>query len=224
MRPEEYRLARRRPFAARRAGHTGSVVPRYTPQLGSSRPTSSCPRQAAVSKPARHHRRTGDGARRGRRPHARLNALVNDSVSLPARRPEAAHETRSPEQRLDASSRNSLSSGHAVISLTTAALLTVSLLVGSLTPALASSTCTGDNCAIVDTVSTPAGPVTVTATAAHVLAVTLAPLKPDTLVIGVPFTFPEPPITSCPGGCSRARAVIPQTAGPSTSTPSFGRQ
>jgi hypothetical protein len=68
--------------------------------------------------------------------------------------------------------------------------------------ASATTTCTGDVCVIDNTVDTPLGPVTVTVSSANVVTVYLAATTP-TVVIGVPFTFPEIPVAGCPGGCTR---------------------
>jgi hypothetical protein len=40
------------------------------------------------------------------------------------------------------------------------------------------------------------------------VTVVLTPTVPGTLVFGLPFTFPEPPVAGCPGGCTRARTTI----------------
>ena len=54
----------------------------------------------------------------------------------------------------------------------------------------------GDVCVVVpDTVQTPLGTVTVTVNAANVVTVHLGPVLPNTIVLGVPFSYPQgPPI------------------------------
>ena len=79
--------------------------------------------------------------------------------------------------------------------LVLAAGLTAGSLAGlAATPANA-DTC-ADSCVVVPgTVQTPLGLVTVTASAANVVTVHLDPSAPNTLVFGIPFSFPAG--TSC---------------------------
>jgi hypothetical protein len=75
------------------------------------------------------------------------------------------------------------------------------LFAAPVSPAAAAVVCDsgGDNCVIVpDVVTTPLGPVTITATAANVVTVQLAPTYANTLVFGVPFAMPPGP-PSLPG-------------------------
>lgn len=61
-------------------------------------------------------------------------------------------------------------------------------------PALADTVCTGDFCLIyADSVQTPLGLVTVSATDSNVVTVHLAPTAPNTLVYGIPFAVPPGP-------------------------------
>jgi hypothetical protein len=68
----------------------------------------------------------------------------------------------------------------------------------------------GDICVVVpDTVQTPLGVLTVTATATNVVTAHLDPISPNTLVIGIPFAYPPgPPVI--PG---YARTSIATTGG-----------
>ena len=81
------------------------------------------------------------------------------------------------------------------------AAVSIGLTVGALTglgvgQASAATVCTADTCVVVpDTVQTPLGLVTVTVSATSVVTVQLAPTTPNTLVFGIPFSFPPgPPI------------------------------
>ena len=84
------------------------------------------------------------------------------------------------------------------------AVLAVGLTTGALVglgaaPVSAEAGCTGDLCVVVpDTVQTPLGLVTVTVSATNVVTVQLAPTAPNTLVLGVPFSYPPGP-PSMPG-------------------------
>lgn len=90
-----------------------------------------------------------------------------------------------------------------------AGLLTAISVVAAPT-AGADTFCNADVCVIDNTFQTPVGVATVTVTAGNVATVSLATTSP-TFVFGVPFTFPEPPVAGCPGGC--ARTSITTTAG-----------
>jgi hypothetical protein len=79
-----------------------------------------------------------------------------------------------------------------------AAALGIAAIVGSAggTAANAATSCdpSGDICVVVpDTVQTPLGQLTITASQTHVVTVRLNPLSPNTLVIGVPFAYPPGP-------------------------------
>jgi hypothetical protein len=91
---------------------------------------------------------------------------------------------------------------HTIGALAAATLLAAAPLLALTPAASAATTCTADVCAVDDSVDTPLGPVTVTVSSTSVITVHLAATLP-TVVLGVPFTFPEPPIAGCPGGCSR---------------------
>ena len=61
-------------------------------------------------------------------------------------------------------------------------------------PVSAASVCTADVCFIYpDSVQTPLGLVTVTASATNVVTVHLEPSAPNTLVFGIPFSIPPGP-------------------------------
>jgi hypothetical protein len=79
--------------------------------------------------------------------------------------------------------------------------------------ASAATVCTNDVCVYVpDQVQTPLGLVTVTVGMTNVVTVHLAPITPNTLVVGVPFTIPAGALVAgCPGGC--ARTTIDTTGG-----------
>jgi hypothetical protein len=72
----------------------------------------------------------------------------------------------------------------------------------------AQTTCS-DSCTIGGSVETPLGVVTISASAANVVTVTLAPSRPRTLAFGVPFAIPPGP----PAFPGYARTVIPTAAG-----------
>ena len=81
------------------------------------------------------------------------------------------------------------------------AVLAVGLTTGALVgltaaPVSAQVACTGDLCVVVPpTVQTPLGLVTVTVSATNIVTVQLAPTAPNTLLLGVPFSYPPgPPI------------------------------
>ena len=79
--------------------------------------------------------------------------------------------------------------------------------------AAAADTCSGDPACSGTTLTTPAGPVTIRVNATGVATIVLTPIS-RTLVYGVPFPLPEPPIAGCPGGCTRyARSSIDTAAG-----------
>lgn len=59
----------------------------------------------------------------------------------------------------------------------------------------ADTICTADVCFVNQSVSTPAGPVTVSADANNVVTVHLTPTNPNTIVIGVPVQIPPGPPT-----------------------------
>lgn len=60
----------------------------------------------------------------------------------------------------------------------------------------------GDVCVVYpDSVQTPLGLVSVTASVANVVTVHLDPSASNTLVFGVPFSYPQ--VAGCPGGCTR---------------------
>lgn len=59
----------------------------------------------------------------------------------------------------------------------------------------ADTICTADVCVVNQSVSTPAGPVTVSADANNVVTVHLTPTNPNTIVIGVPVQIPPGPPT-----------------------------
>jgi hypothetical protein len=88
-----------------------------------------------------------------------------------------------------------------------AAGLTGGGLLGSgAAPALADTVCTGDFCLIYsDSVQTPLGLVTVSATDSNVVTVHLAPTASNTLVYGIPFAVPPGP----PCRIGRSVAVPP---------------
>jgi hypothetical protein len=81
-------------------------------------------------------------------------------------------------------------------------LLSVGLSAGAVAafagPATAASTCDpgSDTCVVVpDTAQTPLGPVTVTVSADNVVTVQLTPTAPNTVVVGIPLSFPPGPPT-----------------------------
>jgi hypothetical protein len=91
---------------------------------------------------------------------------------------------------------------HRLASLLSGTGLALATLVGTgAAAANAATTCdpAGDVCVVTpDTVQTPLGLVSVSATAANVVTVHLDPNSANTLVFGVPFALP-----GCPGGCGR---------------------
>lgn len=87
-----------------------------------------------------------------------------------------------------------------------AGLLAATVVAGLPAAASASTVCdpAGDVCVVYpDSVQTPLGLVTVTASSANVVTVHLEPTSPNTLVVGVPFTVPARWLLGCPGGCTR---------------------
>lgn len=73
--------------------------------------------------------------------------------------------------------------------------------------------CSGDPACTGTTLTTPAGPVSIRVEAAGVATIVRAPIS-RTLVYGVPFPLPEPPIAGYPGGCSRyARSSVDTAVG-----------
>ena len=79
-------------------------------------------------------------------------------------------------------------------------------------PASAATVCDpgGDTCIVVpDTVQTPLGLVSVTASVANVVTVHLDPSAPNTLVFGVPFSYPPGP----PNAPGYARTTIDTSGG-----------
>jgi hypothetical protein len=61
-------------------------------------------------------------------------------------------------------------------------------------PANADTVCTSDTCVVTpNTVQTPVGTVTVTVSANNVVNVQLAPITANTLVFGIPFSYPPGP-------------------------------
>jgi hypothetical protein len=92
-----------------------------------------------------------------------------------------------------------------------AAVLGVGLFIAAPAARAAADTCdptNTDSCVVLPTV-TPLGPVTVTVTSGNVVTVHLQPTSPNTLVFGVPFSYPPgPPVL--PG---YTRTSIPSTGG-----------
>ena len=87
-----------------------------------------------------------------------------------------------------------------------AGLLAATVVAGLPAAASASTVCdpAGDVCVVYpDSVQTPLGLVTVTASSANVVTVHMEPTSPNTLVVGVPFSVPARWLLGCPGGCSR---------------------
>jgi hypothetical protein len=80
-------------------------------------------------------------------------------------------------------------------------LLAASLTVVGLTglgaaSASAATSCDLDVCVVIpDTVATPVGVVTITVSDTRVVTVQLAPVTPNTLVLGIPFALPSGPPT-----------------------------
>src|SRR5450432_1049017 len=82
------------------------------------------------------------------------------------------------------------------------AIVAVSIL--GMAPAAHADAVCGDTCVVNPGVQTPAGLVTVTATAANIVTVHIDAAKPNTLVIGIPFSYPPgPPVLP-----SHARTTI----------------
>lgn len=60
-------------------------------------------------------------------------------------------------------------------------------------PAHAATVCTGDYCVVVNTLQTPLGVATISASATHVVTVQFAPTVANTWVFGIPFSIPPGP-------------------------------
>lgn len=102
----------------------------------------------------------------------------------------------SPVRNSQALFRRRLGSMVLVVGLTTGALAGLGA-----APVSAAAVCNpgGDICVIYpDSVQTPLGPATVSVSATNIVTVHLAPTAPNTLVLGVPFSYPPGP-TGLPG-------------------------
>ena len=127
--------------------------------------------------------------------------LPSASTAPGASRPESTPTTRLPGRGANTSRNRTNRKKHPMKicsparSIIAAAAFAAVALLGSAAPASADTTCTSDTCVVNNDTQTPAGVVTVTATADNVVTVHLTPTATNTIVFGVPFAYPPGPPT-----------------------------